>query len=357
MTRLTTKPLAPTTPNLNSWIQFGGWRSARTVRAATDTATRLVDQGNESHGRKLCFCEELENLILDVADREHQPPARSELGDQGRRGLGGGRGDGDRVERRPLREPGPAVADVQLDAVEVARLAEVRPRELGELGDPLDRDDVPGELREHRGLVPGAGADVEYPLLAAQGERAGDERDHVGLRDGLPVADPQRLVRVRERRVADEALARDAPHRLEHTRVVDPAPHELRVDPAHTPKCVASSCLMPVIDAGGSPSPTLSIGTSESATSSDPWLPPPRWWWPARSTNSQPGAAETITAPAFGFRSAASARARPSGTASSSPRSAPTSRRATSSPFSRKTTMPAAGSASRRSAIARGSSV
>ena len=32
---------------------------------------------------------------------------------------------------------------------------------------------------------------------------------------------------------------------------------------------------MPVIDGGGGPRPTVSIGTSESAASSEPWLPPP----------------------------------------------------------------------------------
>ncbi len=52
----------------------------------------------------------------------------------------------------------------------------------------------------------------------------------------------------------------------------------------------------------------MSIGTSESAGSSEPWLPPPRWCRPARSRNSQPGAAETSTSPAFGLRSAAAAR-------------------------------------------------
>ena len=52
--------------------------------------------------------------------------------------------------------------------------------------------------------------------------------------------------------------------------------------------------LIPVIDVGGSPRPTVSIGTSESETASEPWLPPPTWLRPARSENSHPGAAEAI---------------------------------------------------------------
>ena len=139
----------------------------------------------------------------------------------------------------------------------------------------------------------------------------------------------------------------------------DPAPHELALDPVGlssgleptaTPKWASSSPLMPVIDGGGSPRPTVSIGTSESAVASDPWLPPPTWLRPARSANSQPGAAETITSPAFGLRSAPSARARPSRYSSRSARSSSPSRRATTSPSSRKSARSTAGSPSSASA-------
>ena len=39
----------------------------------------------------------------------------------------------------------------------------------------------------------------------------------------------------------------------------------------------------------------------------------PAWWRPPRSANSYPGAAETISSPAFGFWRAAQARSTPSG--------------------------------------------
>ena len=109
---------------------------------------------------------------------------------------------------------------------------------------------------------------------------------------------------------------------------------------------------------GGAPSPTVSIGTSESARSSEPWLPPPRWWRPARSSNSQPGAAETSTSPAFGLRergSGAHAPVRHRRRAAQGPRRRRAAR--PRRPSSGKRTMPADGSASKRSATPRGSSV
>ena len=65
----------------------------------------------------------------------------------------------------------------------------------------------------------------------------------------------------------------------------------------------------------------------------------------AREVDELPaGAADTSTSPAFGLRSAASARARPSGTSSSSATSSSPSRRTTTRPSSVKRTMPADGS-------------
>ena len=74
-----------------------------------------------------------------------------------------------------------------------------------------------------------------------------------------------------------------------------------------------TAALMPVIDAGGGPSPTVSIGTSESAASSEPWLPPPRWC--GRRGRRTPSRARPRRAPRrrSGSASAAAARARPSG--------------------------------------------
>ena len=92
---------------------------------------------------------------------------------------------------------------------------------LGELGEPLDRDDLRAELGEHRGLVAGAGADVERLLSGPERERLADLGHHVGLRDRLAVTDRERrvLVCAAPLGLGHEELARDALHRVEHTLV------------------------------------------------------------------------------------------------------------------------------------------
>src|SRR5262249_31317913 len=135
--------------------------------------------------------------------------------------------------------------------------------------------------------------------VAAQAEGLAGQRDHVGLRDRLPERKRDGCVVVGglAERLGDEELAGHALHRGEHALVADPPPGELALDPGpggHAqaasatapPKCSGSTPLMPVIDAGGGLKPTVSIGTSESAARSDPWLPPPAWWRPPRSANS-----------------------------------------------------------------------
>ena len=79
----------------------------------------------------------------------------------------------------------------------VPGLDEARSRSSGERGDPLDRVDLGGELGEDSGLIARAGADVENAFAARQREGLGDPRDHVGLRDRLPLADRQSRVLVR----------------------------------------------------------------------------------------------------------------------------------------------------------------
>src|SRR4029450_2810742 len=83
---------------------------------------------------------------------------------------------------------------------------------------------------------------------------------------------------------------------------------------ASTPKCENTSGATSTTLAGTAPeTPTLITGTRESPATSEPCEPPPWWCPPPRSANSQPGAAETTTSPAFGQRTAATARVTASG--------------------------------------------
>src|SRR6266542_248555 len=298
-----------------------------------DETDRYGGEEPRSLGRALEHAE----LLVAPAEGQRNAPALPELLQEGRRHLIRGRRDRNSVVGRVLREAEPAVADVHVDAL-VARGGERCPRALGKLGNPLDRMYFARQLREHGRLIAGAGADIEDALVTIEREALADEGDDERLRDRLSVCKRQRRILVREpaQVLGHEELARHARHRVEHALIVDAAVPKLFVDPGGachaacataTPKCARTSALISMIEAGGSPSPIVSIGTSESAGASDPWLPPPRWLPPARSANSQPGAADTSTSPAFGLRNAASARARPSRNSSSSVMSSSPSRR------------------------------
>ena len=102
----------------------------------------------------------------------------------------------------------------------------------GQTRHALDRDHLASELREHRSLVPRAGADVEHLLTAPERERLADPRDHVGLRDRLAVADRQRgvVVGAIAEALRDEQLARHALHRTEDALVAHVAATQLPLD-------------------------------------------------------------------------------------------------------------------------------
>ncbi len=121
---------------------------------------------------------------------------------------------------------------MHVHAVAVSRGVEQHARTVGKRRDPLDRVHLAGELGEHRGLVAGAGADIEDAFRAVQLELLADSRHHVRLRDRLTLADGQRRVGVRTavqlRR--HEQLARHAFHGAEHALVGDAARAQLPFD-------------------------------------------------------------------------------------------------------------------------------
>ena len=233
--------------------------------------------------------DDLEPLAVGAAHRDDEAAARLELVVERGRRLERGGCDGDRGERRALGNAARAVADVEVDAVLVARRGEIRARSFRELRDPLDRVHLGGELGEHRGLIARARADVEHPLAALQRELLADERDHVRLRDRLLAADRQRGVGVRglAQLRREKELTRHASHRGEHALVVDAAPAEL---PLHhprpllsrhrrrasidsgtaTPKCASTAGATSVIRCSSAWSPTVTTGTNESPATSEP---------------------------------------------------------------------------------------
>ena len=101
--------------------------------------------------------------------------------------------DDDRVERAAFRPAVIAIGDLSLH-VAVSLRRQVFGRGLAELGDDLDRADLPDERRQHRRLVARTGPNLEHHVVRLGLEEVGHQRHDEGLRDGLAVADLDRTV-------------------------------------------------------------------------------------------------------------------------------------------------------------------
>ena len=163
-----------------------------------------------------------ELLQVLVADRRHDATGRCELRRKRRIDLRRRGGDEDAVVRR-LRSVTERRVVIDDAHVPVSQACEQIARGSRERDVALDRDDICGELAEDGGLIAGAGADLEYAIRDAKVEQLGHARDDVGLRDGLSLADRERVVAVRDGTIlgADELLPRDVGHRVEDAGVMD----------------------------------------------------------------------------------------------------------------------------------------
>ena len=103
---------------------------------------------------------------------------------------------------------------------------------LGEGLVPFDRDHGPGKARQHRRLVARPGADFEDAIRILRGERGRHDGDHVGLRDGLHLADRNGpiVVRFSAPGGGHESVARDLAQHREQARVTDAAALDLLFD-------------------------------------------------------------------------------------------------------------------------------
>ena len=99
------------------------------------------------------------------------------------------------TERGLIGPPQRAVADANPDVV-VAHPLQRRPRPLGQTRQTLDGTHAARQLGQHRGLVAGAGTDLQHLLAARELQQRGHEPDDERLRDRLLLADRQRVIAV-----------------------------------------------------------------------------------------------------------------------------------------------------------------
>ena len=97
-----------------------------------------------------------------------------------------------------------AVADADEDVL-VAELLEPRPRFLAARRADLDGVDLARQLRQHRGVIAAAGADLEHLLRAVELEQLDHARRHVGLEQRVAVRGRSRPARRRRPRDASRS--------------------------------------------------------------------------------------------------------------------------------------------------------
>ena len=81
-------------------------------------------------------------------------------------------------------------------------------------------------LRQDRGLVAGAGADLEHPVILSKLQLLGHVGDHERLADGLPAGNPESAVAVGVGAIGrfHEDFARHLFHGAQHRLLADPPP-------------------------------------------------------------------------------------------------------------------------------------
>src|SRR5713101_2669535 len=121
-----------------------------------------------------------ERLQFILADGRDQSSIGCELLEQGARNSGHRCRHQYRVERRHLRPSLGTVGALEEHVRDAHRIQDYARTVLQPL-DTFDRVNFPGEARQHRCLVTGAGADFEHALAARERRHLAHQRDHVWL--------------------------------------------------------------------------------------------------------------------------------------------------------------------------------
>jgi hypothetical protein len=157
--------------------------------------------------------------------RGDQDTANVEPLQQGVRYPVHGRSDNDAVELPDGRWNREAVAKHDFD-VEAVEFLQALAGDVGQRSETLDGQHLSRQARQDRGLVAGAGADLEHAMLLLQLELLGHVGDDEGLADGLSTRYRHRAVAIGFRPIGrlDEVLPRHLLQRAQHGLIADAPP-------------------------------------------------------------------------------------------------------------------------------------
>jgi hypothetical protein len=189
----------------------------------------LLTKGNDELSVELS--DELQLLRVGRTDGDDHSPGVAELREQSEREIGGGGGDKDRVEGSDGRKTEGAVSGEDADAG-VAECGENFAGAIGKGWVAFDGENLRSKFGEQSGNVAGTSTDFEDLFSGCELEAFEHQGDDIGLRDGLAVADGQRMIFVGlgAVRLRDELVAGHAHHGAEDARVGDAPAPELRID-------------------------------------------------------------------------------------------------------------------------------
>jgi len=125
-------------------------------------------------------------LNLAQAQWQDEPAAQRQLLEPRRRNIPGARGEHDAIERRPFGISIAAIGTAHVDAIE-PRGGEMLPRCNHHVLVDIDGDDLSGladEMRDERGVIAGAGTNLEDALARLQRELFEHDRHDRRLRRG-----------------------------------------------------------------------------------------------------------------------------------------------------------------------------
>src|ERR1051325_2701522 len=160
--------------------------------------------------------------LARLTDGHHQTPAHFELRNQRIRNGWTTGSDEDRVVRG-VRRPAECAVKTLYGRVVNSELSDSCLGFARQLSDPFNRIDLRCDLRQHCGLVSGAGTDLQHTAVLVELEQLGHLRDDERLRDGLVGTDWKRVIAIGTtlQSFGNKEVPRPSSHRGGHSWIVN----------------------------------------------------------------------------------------------------------------------------------------
>ena len=179
----------------------------------------------------ILFSHQLKLLRVSRTHGDCHSSAFAELSKQRRRNTWSRSRNDDRIERRMFGQAQAAIANADRN-IRVSKPPQNCFRRMRQARMPLDGVNTSRKLGQNGRLITRTGSDFEHSLASLQCERLQHESHDERLRNGLTLANRQRMVRVGLPPIflGNEFMARNSTHRRENALVIEVSPAQLFLD-------------------------------------------------------------------------------------------------------------------------------